>query len=321
MLAIISDGHTVRLEPNHPAPKPAAGEAIVRLHRALISPFDVWTARGQTGFTGVLGHQFVGTVETVHGDAEASRQFVNQRVVGSIATSCGECDLCRKGLGTHCRHRTLMGICGRDGCFAERFAIAARQLTLVPPSVDDDHAVFAFEVASALHTAQQLTIANRPYITILGDTALAMITGQVMSQLNASVRVVGTDASRLDLCSKWNVKSRLLEDVGRRNDQDIVVDCTGDGSGMSAALTLVRPRGKVVLKSLTHSSIDASALNAIAQHEIEIIGSFAGSMCEAVASIAANQVDVISVIGRRVVVRKHTLVHHEMKEAGLVIMH
>lgn len=319
MRAIISDGSTVRLETNHPAPKPAPGEAVVRLRRAAVSPFDVATARGRTGFKGVLGHQFVGVVETVHGDAAASRRLVNQRVVGSIVNSCGECDLCRKGLGVHCRDRTLMGVCGRDGCFAERFAINVKQLLTVPPSIDDDRAVFAFEVASALHAAQQLTIANRPYITILGDGALALITGQIMSKLNASVRVVGTDAERLELCAKWNVKHRLLDDVGRRNDQDIVIDCTHSAEGLHPALSLVRPRGKIVLKSLAATvgrdsrtaaaafgSGNESALDAIVRHEIEVLGSFAGSVSEALALLAPNApngVDVISLIAKRVPLR------------------
>lgn len=310
MRALVSDGQSVRLESNHPAPKPAAGgpgEAVVRLRRGLISPFDFATARGLTGFKGVIGHQFVGVVETIHGDAAASRKLVNQRVVGSIISSCGDCDLCRKGLATHCRNRTLMGMCGRDGCFAERFTIAAKQLTLVPHSVDDDHAVFAFEVASALHTAQQLTIANRPYITILGDGVAALITGQVMSKLNASVRVVGTDAERIELCAKWGVKHRLLNDVGRRNDQDIVIDCGCAASdrpsddSLIAALSLARPRGKIVLKSNVPAS--AASLEAIVRHEIEVIGSFAGSMGEAIATLAANSIDVISLTSKRVPLR------------------
>ncbi|HVP74085.1 MAG TPA: alcohol dehydrogenase catalytic domain-containing protein [Phycisphaerales bacterium] len=305
MRAIIFDGENLRLESNHPAPRPAAGEAVVRLRRAIVSPFDGQAARGATGFKGVLGHQFVGIVETVHGDAAASRRLVNQRVVGSIVSSCGECDLCRKGLPMHCRQRTIMGVCDRDGCFAERFCIAAKQLVTVPNSVDDDRAAFAFEVASALHASHQLTIANRPYITILGDSALALIAGQVMSKLNATVRIVGTDAGRLELCAKWSVKHRLLSDVGMRNDQDIVIDCTGDGLGLTSALSLVRPRGKIVLKShcTSPAALASSPLDAIVRHEIEVIGSFAGSMSEAVGALAANSIDVVSLISKRVPLR------------------
>lgn len=308
MRAIIFDGENLRLESNHPAPRPAACEAVVRLRRAVISPFDVQAVRGATGFKGVLGHQFVGIVETVHGDAAASRKLVNQRVVGSIVSSCGECDLCRKGLPMHCRQRTIMGVCDRDGCFAERFCIPAKQLVTVPPSVDDDRAAFAFEVASALHASHQLTIVNRPYITILGDGALALIAGQVMSKLNATVRVVSEDAERLELCTKWGVKHRLLGDVGMRNDQDIVIDCTGNGAGMSTAVSLVRPRGKIVLKSLADTppvSRPASnaPMDAIVRHEIEVIGSFAGSMSEAIGALAANSIDVVSLISKRVPLR------------------
>lgn len=315
MRAIVSDGTSIRLDSNLPPPKPAAGEAIVRLRRAAISPFDVQAARGQASFRGVLGHQFVGVVESVHGDAAASRKLVNQRVAASIVSSCGECDLCRKGLAVHCRKRTLMGMCERDGCFAERFCVPVKQLVTVPISggLDDDRTVFALDVASALHAAQQLTIVNRPYITILGDGPLALITAQVMSKMNATVRVVGAHAGKLELCAKWSVKHRLLDDVGLRNDQDIVIDCTEAPAphtdGLQTALGLVRPRGKIVLKNLHGDAAPRlaaslrSPLDAIVRHEIEVIGSFVGSIPEALVLLERNEVDVLSLISRRIPLR------------------
>lgn len=305
MRAIIFDGTSVRLETGLPPPKPAAGEAVVRLRRAAVAPFDVSTARGQTAFRGVMGHQFVGVVESVHGDAAASRKLVNQRVVGSVVFSCGECDLCRKGLAVHCRQRSIMGMTGRDGCFAERFCVPVKQLAPVPNSVDDDRAVFAVDVASALHVAQQLTIVNRPYISIVGDGPLALIAGQIMSKMNASVRVVGSVPARLELCEKWGVKQRHIEEAGRRADQDIVIECSdaAHDAGLEAALAMVRPRGTVVLKSLSANIAGdgiVGALSAIVSGEINVIGSFIGSMSEAVAALGESRVDVLSLISRRV---------------------
>jgi alcohol dehydrogenase len=91
-----------------------------------------------------------------------------------------------------------------------------------------------------------------------------------------------------------------------RNDQDIDIDCTVDGSGHVAALNLVRPRGKIMLKSL-HAAIDpqsiSGALDAIVRHEVEVIGSFVGSLPDALAALAANTIDVVSLISRRVPMR------------------
>jgi threonine dehydrogenase-like Zn-dependent dehydrogenase len=310
MRGLIFDGTSIRLETTLAAPKPSAGEAIVRLRRAAISPFDMLAARGGTSFRGVLGHQFVGIVESVHGDGAASRKLVNQRVTASLVSSCGECDLCRKGLGVHCRKRTLMGMCERDGCLAERFCLPVKHLVNIPSSVDDDRAVFAADVAAALHAAQQLTIVNRPYVTILGDSSLALIMAQVMSKMNATVRIVGASAAKLELCAKWSVKHRLLDDVGMRNDQDIVIDCA-DASidGLTTALGMVRPRGKIVLKcsegaASRPASSPSAMLSAIIRHEIEVIGSFVGSTAEGLAALERNEVDVLSLISRRFALRE-----------------
>jgi len=304
MRAIISDGGTARLGANYRLPEPAAGEAVVRLRRAAISAFDVQTARGLTGFRGVMGHQFVGVVESVHGDAAASRKLINQRVVASIVHSCGACDLCRKGLSQHCRDRTITGMVGRDGCLAERFCVPVKQLVAVPTILDDDRAVFAVDVAGALHAAQQLTIVNRPYITVLGDGPLALIAAQIMAKMNATVRVVGRQPAKFGLCEKWQIKHRALDEVGLRSDQDIVIECTGSADGLAIALGMVRPRGKIVLKSMwpSVSGSDnglAEALSAVVLREIDVIGSFIGPMHEAVTALAENQVDVLSLISKR----------------------
>jgi threonine dehydrogenase-like Zn-dependent dehydrogenase len=123
-----------------------------------------------------------------------------------------------------------------------------------------------------------------------------------MSRLNASVRLLGRDERRLELASKWGIKHRLEGEAGRRADQDVVIDCTGTSDGFAVALQMVRPRGKIVIKApllpvaAGGPLIDAAA---IAQHEIEVIGSRCGQISEAAAVLARGDVDVISLISSR----------------------
>ena len=248
MQALVYDGKQPRLNPRHDAPASAPpGEAIIRPLRMGVCATDLEICRGYMGFTGVLGHEFVGIVEDAAG--RDARKWIGKRVVGNINCVCGKCDMCRAGLREHCRDRTVLGIAGRDGCFAERFTLPVKNLLAVPDHVDDDHAVFTEPLAAAYQILRQLTIEGRPYITVLGDGRLGLLCAQVMSQLNATVRVVGKHADKLALCEKWNVKHRLLDDVGLLNDQDIVVDCTGSPTGLTTAMKLVRPRGTMVIKT------------------------------------------------------------------------
>lgn len=299
MIALTLDSQHVQVQPNHATPVPAPGDALIRPTRMGICATDLELCKGYMGFKGVLGHEFVGVVESVADRKDG--KWVGKRVVGTINCVCGGCDMCKAGLREHCRERTVLGIAGRDGCFAERFTLPVWNLIEVPENIDDDHAVFTEPLAAAYQILRQLTIEGRPYITVLGDGRLGLLCAQVMSQLNATVRCVGKHAEKLQLCEKWGVKHRLLEDVGLRNDQDIVVDCTGSPSGLVAAMGMVRPRGTIVMKTTVAPQAvkEPTDLSPLVINEIKLIGSRCGPFSEALAALSAQKVDVLSLISRR----------------------
>ncbi|MHC4991651.1 MAG: alcohol dehydrogenase catalytic domain-containing protein [Planctomycetota bacterium] len=297
MRALVYDGSEPRVISSHPDPVAAEGEALVRPLRVGIGATELAICRGQLPFQGVLGQEFVGCVESVRGGNGLT--LTGKRVVGFVHAVCGRCDMCRSGLRRHCRQQTILGQLGRDGCLAERFALPMSNLVPVPETVDDDHAVFAHPLAAAMQAVRQLTIEGKPYVSVLGDGPLALLLVQLMARLNASVRVVGAHPDRLALCERWGVKHRHVDDVGRRADQDIVVECTGTPAGLSLALELVRPRGTVVLKSVTRVNGQGLDLGPVVRREIELIGSGTGPVDEAIGLLERGEVDVISMLGRR----------------------
>lgn len=297
--ALCFDGQQPVFQPHYRDPTPDRGEVIIRPTRLGICSTDIEICKGYMGFTGVLGHEFVGVVEEA-ADAK-NKQWIGQRVVGNINCVCGKCDMCKAGLKEHCRNRTVLGIQNRDGCFADRFCLPAINLMPVPENIDDDRAVFTEPLAAAYQILRQLTIEGRPYITVLGDGRLGLLCAQVMSQLNATVRLVGKHPEKLQLCEKWGVKHRLLQDVGLRQDQDIVVDCTASPTGMTTAMSMVRPRGTIVLKTTvaTTPRSDAIDLSPIVINEINLVGSRCGPFSDALEALSAETVDVISLITKR----------------------
>lgn len=290
---------------NPPAPGP--GEALIRVTRAAICRDDLEQARGSApggggGAGGVtLGAQFVGTVEKINPALTgATMGWEPRRLNGKLVAvnpdiACGKCDMCQRGLAPHCRARVRLG-CDRDGGLADLVCVPLSNLHLVPEHVDDDRAVFAASVAAAVHTATQLRVEGRPFITVLGDGPVGLLTAQVLARLNASVRVLGRHESKLELCAKWGIKHRRAEDAGMRADQDVVIDCTGTREGLGAALRMVRPRGKVLVKAVPTEAVD---IGPVVAGEIELMGSRGGSIGEALALIGREQVDVVSLISRR----------------------
>ena len=295
----------VVLERDVAAPTPRDGEALIRPIRVGICATDVEVARGylddaRNGDGITLGHEFVGVVEDVASSDARARALVGQRVVGSSIAVCGVCDMCRNGLSTHCRSRTVLGMFGRDGCFADAFTLPVENVHAVPDAIDDDSAVFIDPLAAAIQAARQIHVEGKPYITVLGDGRLGLLVAQVLNQLNASVRVVGRHESKLALCERWGVKHRHIDEVGRHADQDVVVDCTGTPAGLRTAMRLVRPRGVVVLKSTYRMRDDAPIdLAPLVEQEISLVGSRGGSMPEALRMLGSGSIDVVSLISTR----------------------
>ncbi|MHC4209755.1 MAG: alcohol dehydrogenase catalytic domain-containing protein [Planctomycetota bacterium] len=319
MRALRLDGAAPHLATNHPRPQPGPGEALIRTGKAGVSAVDLELCRGLFNFSGTLGHEFVGTVESINGDDRP--ELGGKRVVGSPAAVCGRCDMCVTGLSNHCRHKTLLGMQGRDGCLADWLVLPAGNLVPVPDDVDDDHAVFVGPLAAAIQSARQLTIEGKPYITVLGDGPLGLLMVQVMTRLNASVRLIGRYSEKLALCEKWRVKHRHVDDIGRRADQDIVVDCTGSPAGLDLAVQLVRPRGTIVLKTMyalpkgVPTDIDCAP---IVMKEITLLGSRWGPVGEALSMIARGTVDVVSLIGKRMTLNDGPAVLKTAAQPGML---
>ena len=305
MRAIVFDGSKALLDERAQTPAAGPGEAVVRPVRMGVAGHEVALAAARHTPTPAapitLGQEFVGVVEAVDesADRDLRKRWIGKRVVASPVIVCGRCDMCRAGLPAHCRNRRVIGITA-NGCFAASVVLPLRNLVELPASVGDDQGAFAQSLAGALHSAHLVRVEGKPYVTVLGDTVDGLLCAQVMARFNASVRLLGSNPGRFSLCEKWGIKHRHSSEVGRRSDQDIVVDCTGSTAGFNLALQLVRPRGKVVLRDHPHGGpANTPNLAAVVEHEIEVLGARNGSVADAVATLARGEIDVLSLITRR----------------------
>ena len=291
---------SLSFRPRHPEPNPADGDTLLRVRQAGICATDLEITKGFMGFQGVLGHEFVAEVVE-----SPDKNLVGQRVAGEINVVCGRCDLCLSGLSSHCRNRTVLGILKHDGAFAEFVRLPAANLHVLPHGIDDDAAVFIEPLAAACQILKQIKLEARPdsqrgrkWVTVLGDGRLGLLVAQVLRNAGCPVRVIGRHPEKLALCEKWQIRSRPLADIVPRHDQDVVVDCTGSAAGFELAMQMVRPRGTIVLKSTVAASKPMN-LAPLVIDEIAVIGSRCGPFREAIRALAEKQVDVASLIHRR----------------------
>ncbi|HID86331.1 MAG TPA: alcohol dehydrogenase, partial [Anaerolineae bacterium] len=263
--------------------------ALVRVSLAGICNTDLEITRGYMGFRGVLGHEFVGVIEVCEEPA-----LVGQRVVGEINAACGECPICRMGLPTHCPNRTVLGILGRDGAFAEALTLPIGNLHPVPDSITDEEAVFVEPLAAALEILEQVHVHPTDRVVVLGDGKLGLLVAQVLALTGCDLTAVGHHPEKLAILERRGVDARL-SDEALDIKADIAVECTGHPSGFAAARAMVRPRGVIVVKSTFHGTLEMD-LSGLVVDEVTVVGSRCGPFPPALRLLERKLVDVRSLI-------------------------
>ena len=287
MKALAFDGKRLR-RANTPRPRRSRGEALVRVHLAGICSTDLEIVRGYQSFRGIPGHEFVGTVVSA-----ATRRLVGKRVVGEINVPCGSCEACESGLGKHCPRRSVLGIAGRNGAFAEYLVLPETNLHVVPQGLSDEEAAFTELVAAACEIPERIRIRRGDRVLILGDGRLAALAAQVLAIKTKNLVLLGMNRHKLSVMRAVGIEAH---DVSRKSAflrrQDIVIECTGTPEGLPLAAELVRPQGTIVLKSTYHGVLEWNPTR-IAVDEITIAGSRCGPFDKALALLEKGKVKVI----------------------------
>ncbi len=282
MRALRFDGtpRVVDIEP----PAPAPGEARIRVRRAGICSTDLEICRGYMRFSGTLGHELVGEVIE---SPDAS--WIGRRVTGEINLGCGHCARCLAGLSRHCATRTVLGILGKDGCFAEELTLPLANLHAVPEGLSDELAVFTEPLAAAFEILEQIAVPPNARVAVLGDGKLGTLVALVLAQTGAELTVIGKHADKLARIAP-HVSRTVIHGDAIDGEFDIVVEATGSPSGFEAARGLLRPRGTMVLKSTFHGALELDTAPLVID-EITLVGSRCGPFPPALRALASSRID------------------------------
>src|SRR5207237_372139 len=136
-------------------------EVLVRVAVAGLCGTDyrIWSGDRPVAYPRVMGHEFVGRVETV--GAGVTRVAPGDRVAVEPNYSCGTCPLCREGNKNLCLARTAVGI-DVDGCFAELVRVPARCCCPAPAGAADADLVLTQRLAVAVPAGARAGARPRP---------------------------------------------------------------------------------------------------------------------------------------------------------------
>lgn len=288
---------------DYPVPKPKPGEALVKVLRAAICATDLELMSGyKGGYTGVLGHEFVGTVVEINPScAGDSNELIGKRVCGELNISCFSCGICGQGMSiarNHCSSRRVLGIIGHDGTYAEYLVLPVSNLHVVPDTVSTEAAAFVEPLAAAYRIIEQGLVKTEDRVCVVGDGKLGLLIAEVISRqkLTNKLVLVGRHLERAALLGD-RVQARQVsrEQTDLPSDLneafEVVVDVTGSPQGLQMATDLVVPMGTIVLKTTCAKPVTANTSMYVVK-ELKLVGSRCGPFPKALEILENGDLDV-----------------------------
>jgi threonine dehydrogenase-like Zn-dependent dehydrogenase len=275
---------------------------------------DVEIVRGYAGFEGTIGHEFVGVVE----ESADRPELLGKRVVGEINAGCGNCERCAKGDPRHCPERSVLGIKGRDGAHAEFLTLPSRNLIEVPLGVPDDQAVFAEPLAAAFGITEQVEIGLDTSVAVIGDGKLGLLCSFAMALRTKNLIIVGKHEEKLELAESRDIEAAWLPTIGKFEPVfDVVIEASGSESGFATALDMVKPRGKIVLKSTFSGKPQWEAWRVVVD-EITIVGSRCGRFEPALKLLEEGKIDLSDMISAELPLSRGVEAMAEAQKRGVM---
>ena len=306
--AILHGPRDLRVE-SSTRPEVRGDEVLVRVTVAGLCGTDyrIWSGDRPVAYPRVMGHEFVGRVETV--GAGVTRVAPGDRVAVEPNYSCGTCPLCREGNKNLCLARTAVGI-DVDGCFAELVRVPARCCWPAPAGVADEDLVLTEPLAVAVRAVDRADVRSGETVAVVGAGTLGLLAVQVARGHGARILVVSRTARRFALARDLGAEAtHTVEDgpldararaFSGREGVDCVIETAGAAEAVNHALALVRPGGRIILTGLPHESTPVEFFSVV-RREITILGSmiYQDEFSEAMRLVADGTVKTRPLVSHR----------------------
>ena len=222
--------------------------------------------------------------------------------MGEINAGCGACPRCEAGDPRHCEGRSVLGILGRPGAFAERLCLPTVNLLPVPDGVPDDTAVFAEPLAAALQIPADLAPARGTEVLVAGDGRLGLLCAHALHEAGARVTVAGHHPDRAALLPPGvALHTDWLEADGGPGPEPrfpLAVEATGHPDVLPRLLAWLAPRGTLVLKTTSERPVELD-LAPLVVAEQRLVGSRCGRFAPALELLATGRVPVERFVAAR----------------------
>ena len=234
----------------------------------------------------IPGHEFSGVVVQTGDDVHDVS--VGHHVVVNPVIPCGKCDDCQKDQAHCCAKTNFMGV-DLDGACRDHVVVNASACHQVPEHISFEVAAFAEPVA-ATTSIFKANISSAEKGLLIGDSRIAKLANRVL-------QAHGFD----------QIQSASLEEASQlESDQyDFVIEADVSTKVVQEMVRLIRPRGKLVLKSRQHHPIKWVLREMVLKEPTVQMVNY-GRFDQAVDLIVSGRVRVDDLVGRKFPMKQFT---------------
>jgi threonine dehydrogenase-like Zn-dependent dehydrogenase len=130
-------------------------------------------------------------------------------------------------------------------------------------------------------------------VAVIGDGKLGLLVAQVIQLTGCRLILIGKHENKLAVAMRRGIQALQAHEAMALDAAsfDCVIEATGSPGGFETAMRLVRPRGRIVLKSTFFGGLHMDTSRLVV-NEITVLGSRCGRFPRALELLKTGQVDV-----------------------------
>jgi 2-desacetyl-2-hydroxyethyl bacteriochlorophyllide A dehydrogenase len=277
---VVNDFDNITIE-TIPAPKPKAGEVLVRSSVVGICGSDIHAAHGRHPFMSLPfwpGHEVVGVVEDT-ADQE-NTELIGKRVVIEPNLACGICDQCKAGRYNICAKLDVFG-CQTPGGMTDRFVIATDRVIPLPDDLDDTWASLIEPLATPVHAVRRAGDLAGKRVVVFGAGPIGLFVAISALDAGAATVVVAdlleskrVRAERLGAAGSFdptaeNAADQAIAALGGK--AHVVFDCVSRESTVKLAINIL-DKGATLMTVGVPAGPTLVDLDLVQDRELSIMG-------------------------------------------------
>jgi alcohol dehydrogenase len=265
-------------------PAPAAGEALVRVHRVGICGTDISGYLGKMPFFSyprIPGHEL--GVEVLAVGAGVTNVKVGDRCAVEPYMNCGQCFSCRRGHSNCCENLKVLGVM-MDGGMTERMLLPARKLHPANQLTPEQCALIE-TLAIGCHAVNRGNPQPGDNVLVVGAGPIGLSVIEFVKLSGARTIVLDLNEQRLAFCRERMGVSDVIPARGDGSELEtlrkltegalaqVVIDATGSPQSMSAALAYCAFAGRLVYVGITQEEIAFAHAPVMHRRELTLLAS------------------------------------------------